>query len=138
MLIEGTDSDVGYRVGQHMEHLLQARGLRLEVKPLFPDAAPETMEACFAALRSVLAEDSRCVAVIGLDEPWNHWTVATKATRRGLKMFDSYHRRRLKRLTLEDLSLTEAPGKIVFDAPAAVIYRRCASPLSRLLAAGLF
>ena len=128
MLIEGTDSDVGLRVGQHMERLLARRGLTLSVEPLFGDKAPKDIPAVFEVMRRSFAQseaaDQRQVVVIGLDEPWNHWSVVTKATRRTLKVFDSYQRRRLKRLAPDDLSLVETEGKIVFDAPTAVVYRR--------------
>jgi hypothetical protein len=134
MLIEGTESDVGLRVGQHMERLLARRGLTLVVEPLFTGSPPTDIPAVFEAIRHSLDDgkmaDERRVVVIGLDEPWNHWTVATKATRHTLKIFDSYNRRRLKRLDDEELSLVETEDKIVFDAPAAVVYRRLPAPLS--------
>lgn len=58
------------------------------------------------------------VVIIGLNNPWNHWTVAHKVTSRTVEFFDSYGMRRypFTSFTLDKEKAGDQPGqKIMID-----------------------
>jgi hypothetical protein len=58
------------------------------------------------------------VVIIGLNTPWDHWTVAHKVTPRAVAFFDSYGMRRyhFTSFTLDKAKAGDLPGqKIMID-----------------------
>jgi hypothetical protein len=58
------------------------------------------------------------VIIIGLNRPWDHWTVAQKVTARSVEFFDSYGMRRypFASFTLDKTKAGSGPGqKIMID-----------------------
>lgn len=128
MMVEGTESDAAYETALRMAILLEDRGLRLNVSRMGgqPEKHHEVFNYVFrqSLARQNVADQGSC-AVIGLDEPWNHWSVVVRSTRTTLTFFDSYGPARLKTLPWSDFTTGNAAlDKIQIDAPATVIYRR--------------
>jgi hypothetical protein len=62
--------------------------------------------------------DVQAVVIIGLNTPWDHWTVAHKVTPRAVAFFDSYGMRRypFTSFTLDKAKAGDLPGqKIMID-----------------------
>ena len=65
-----------------------------------------------------LPADVQAVVIIGLNTPWDHWTVAHKVTPRAVAFFDSYGMRRypFTSFTLDKAKAGDLPGqKIMID-----------------------
>jgi len=65
-----------------------------------------------------ISADAPAVVIIGLNIPWDHWTVAHKVTARTAEFFDSYGMRRypFTSFTLDKAMAGDQPGqKILID-----------------------
>ena len=65
-----------------------------------------------------IAANDPAVVIVGLNKPWDHWTVAHKVTARAVEFFDSYGMRRypFTSFTLDKAMAGDAPGqKILID-----------------------
>jgi hypothetical protein len=65
-----------------------------------------------------ISENAPAVVIIGLNTPWDHWTVAEKVTPRAVAFFDSYGMRRyhFTSFTLDKAKAGDQPGqKIMID-----------------------
>lgn len=80
--------------------------------------------------RGVEAQISnRAVVMIGLNTPWDHWTIAHKVTPRAVEFFDSYGMRRypFTSFTLDKTKAGDGPGqKILIDVHQT--FRLCREP----------
>ena len=80
----------------------------------------DTAGACFDALRATLEEgdDDGRVLILGLNKPWNHWTVLRRVGRNRAHFFDSWGLpdKRLTKFTLDKSEAGDGPGqKILLD-----------------------
>jgi hypothetical protein len=67
------------------------------------------------------------VVIIGLNKPWDHWTVAQKVTARAVEFFDSYGMRRypFTSFTLDKTKAGDQPGqKIMIDVHQSFLLSR--------------
>ena len=70
------------------------------------------------SVREQISATVPTVVIIGLNKPWNHWTVAQKVTPRTVEFFDSYGMRRypFTSFTLDKAKAGDKPGqKIMID-----------------------
>ena len=63
----------------------------------FDSGVPRRKDRFFRVLsESFTSKDERKVAIIGLDRPGFHWTIATEVTRRSFRLYDSGRSKRLR------------------------------------------
>lgn len=133
LLIEGTETHSGWQVALLMQELLAEHDLRLQCHAMSPSVVEETPNAAafFAWLQQALSHgpNGYACAVIGLDDPWNHWTVVRGIGLAAMRVFffDSWSVHRLSWKLASSFSTepgASAFGKIEIDVPATVVYRR--------------
>ena len=133
LLIEGAETEFGWLVAQSMQELLAEKGLRLECSAIPKSVIDEKPDAnkLFGWLQDEFGNSPpHCVcAVIGLDDPWNHWTVIRSFGLASMRIFffDSWSIHRLTWKLASSFSTdpgSSERGKIEIDVPATVIYRR--------------
>lgn len=158
LLIEGTETHSGWQVALLMQDLLAEHDLHLACSAYpsamnaevpdaeVPDAEVPDAAAYFAWLKQALRDSPNgyACAVIGLDNPWNHWTVVRRVGLAAVLVcfFDSWGVDRLTWRLARTFSTApgawNAYGKTEIDVPATVIYRRIdESPAKSLPVASL-
>jgi hypothetical protein len=78
----------------------------------------ESVKSFWRCVGEQLSADVPAVVIIGLNKPWDHWTVAHKVTARAVEFFDSYGMRRypFTSFTLDKAKAGDQPGqKIMID-----------------------
>jgi hypothetical protein len=139
LLIVGAETEFGWQVAQLMQGVLAEKGLRLECRAIPKSVIDEKPDATrfFAWLHEEFANSpTHCAcAVIGLDDPWNHWTVIRGFGLASMRIFffDSWAIHRLTWKLASSFSTVPGSserGKIEIDVPATVIYRRIDEDIS--------
>ena len=77
-----------------------------------------SVDSFWSCVEEQLSTSVRSVVIIGLNKPWDHWTVADKVTARAVEFFDSYGMRRypFTSFTLDKAKAGDQPGqKILVD-----------------------
>lgn len=88
--------------------------------PYVASEAPETAEAFFTDLAGHIT-GRRAVAVIGLGQPWDHWTVVSEVMPKSIRFVDSYG---IKRFNRSVFSLVEGADVIEVDFRQTIIIER--------------
>jgi hypothetical protein len=88
--------------------------LRIGTSPPQPN---QRRGACLSVSMRIAANDP-AVVIVGLNTPWDHWTLAHRVTARAVEFFDSYGMRRypFTSFTLDKGKAGDQPGqKILID-----------------------
>jgi hypothetical protein len=78
----------------------------------------DSVETFWSSVRDQIAMGKGSVVIVGLNKPWDHWTVAREVTRESVAFFDSYDMRRYKfsSFTLDQAEAGHLAGqKILID-----------------------
>lgn len=79
-----------------------------------------SIEEFFDDLAFFTLAPQACV-IIGLGQPWDHWTVVTKVTKKSVRFYDSYG---IKRFDRSAFSLEEDPKLIKVDYRETILITR--------------
>jgi hypothetical protein len=77
-----------------------------------------SIDSFWRCVEEQISANDPTVVIIGLNKPWDHWTVAHKVTARAVEFFDSYGMRRypFTSFTLNKAKAGDGPGqKILID-----------------------
>lgn len=117
-LYDGFDFEPLCNVAEALPTFLKGRSTIRLLRP-FVGEEFEHVDEFFCELRPYVGP--RSVAVIGLGEPWDHWTVVTKVDPSSFKLLDSFG---LKRMPKFVFALEDRQGQIRLDYRETIVIER--------------
>lgn len=117
-LYDGFEFEPLCNVAEHLPAFLKGRSAVRLLRP-FVHEEVQTVDEFFCELRRYVGP--RSVAVVGLGDPWDHWTVVTKVDRSSFRLHDSYG---LKRMPKFVFALEDRQGQIRLDYRETIIIER--------------
>lgn len=118
VMLNGLDFEPLCTVAESVPGFLKGRSTIRFIRP-FVVGEVESTDEFLDALAPMLGPNR--VAIIGLGEPWDHWSVASKITKRTVFFRDSYG---IKRFRRAEFVLAATPGKIELDFHETIIIER--------------
>lgn len=118
VVLDGLDFEPLCNIAESIPAFLKGRSKVRFTRPFIGEPI-ECVREYFDAIQGALTP--RCVAIIGLGEPWDHWTVVTEVGKRSVRFCDSYG---IKRLNKASFSLEEIEGKIKLDFQETILVER--------------
>ncbi|RYD63601.1 MAG: hypothetical protein EOP83_11820, partial [Verrucomicrobiaceae bacterium] len=114
-LFDGFDFEPLCNLAEFLPAHFKGRSKLRFLRP-FVNETMEDVEQFFDEIRPFVHESS--VAVLGLGDPWDHWTVCTKVDPSSFKLLDSYG---LKRLPKFVFALENQKGQIRLDYRETIV-----------------